>query len=114
MSLQELGTIMENQCPVKIILMNNNYLGNVRQWQDMFFDRRRSFTHMENPEYGKICSAYKIQYSLVQDRGELKAEIEKMLASDGPYLLECAVKEEENVLPMIPPGKSISGMLLEL
>lgn len=114
MSLQELGTIMEKQCPVKIILMNNNYLGNVRQWQDMFFNGRRSFTRMQNPEYKKICSAYGIPYSLVQDRGELKAEIGKMLASDGPYILECAVKEEENVMPMIPPGKSISGMLLEL
>ena len=80
----------------------------------MFFDKRRSFTHMENPDYGKICSAYGIPYSFVKDRDELKAEIEKMSASDGPYLLECAVKEEENVLPMIPPGKSISDMLLEL
>lgn len=114
MSIQELGTIMEQQCPVKIILMNNNYLGNVRQWQDMFYNKRRSFTHMLNPDYGKISAAYGIPYSFVSNRDELEGGIEKMLASDGSYILECAVKEEENVLPMIPPGKSIGEMLLEL
>lgn len=114
MSIQELGTIMEQKCPVKIILMNNNYLGNVRQWQDMFYNKRRSFTHMLNPDYGKISAAYGIPYSFVSNRDELEGGIEKMLASDGPYILECAVKEEENVLPMIPPGKSIGEMLLEL
>lgn len=114
MSIQELGTIMEQQCPVKIILMNNNYLGNVRQWQDMFYNKRRSFTHMLNPDYGKISAAYGIPYSFVSNHDELEGGIEKMLASDGPYILECAVKEEENVLPMIPPGKSIGEMLLEL
>ncbi len=114
MSIQELGTIMEQQCPVKIILMNNNYLGNVRQWQDMFYNKRRSFTHMLNPDYGKISAAYGIPYSFVSNRDELEGGIEKMLASYGPYILECAVKEEENVLPMIPPGKSIGEMLLEL
>lgn len=114
MSIHELGTIMENRIPVKVILMNNNYLGNVRQWQDMFYEGRRSFTHMQNPDYGKISSAYGIAYSLVTNRDKLKAEVEKMLATEGPYILECAVKEEENVLPMIPPGKSICDMLLEL
>ena len=114
MSIHELGTIMENRIPVKVILMNNNYLGNVRQWQDMFYEGRRSFTHMQNPDYGKISSAYGIAYSLVTSRDKLKAEVEKMLDTEGPYILECAVKEEENVLPMIPPGKSICDMLLEL
>lgn len=114
MSIHELGTIMENRIPVKVILMNNNYLGNVRQWQDMFYEGRRSFTQMQNPDYGKISSAYGIAYSLVTSRDKLKAEVEKMLATEGPYILECAVKKEENVLPMIPPGKSICDMLLEL
>ena len=114
MSIHELGTIMENRIPVKVILMNNNYLGNVRQWQDMFYEGRRSFTQMQNPDYGKISSAYGIAYSLVTSRDKLKTEVEKMLATEGPYILECAVKEEENVLPMIPPGKSICDMLLEL
>lgn len=113
MSIHEMGTIMENHIPVKVILMNNNYLGNVRQWQDMFFGKRRSFTHMLNPDYGKISSAYGIAYSLVTSRDNLKAEVEKMFATEGPYLLECAVEEEENVMPMIPPGKSIGDMILE-
>ena len=114
MSIQELGTIMEQQAPVKMILMNNNYLGNVRQWQDMFFEGRRSFTHMMNPDYAKVAEAYAIPYSLVTERAGLAAEVGRMIATDGPYLLECAVKEEDNVLPMTPPGKSVDEMLLEI
>lgn len=114
MSIQELGTIMEQQAPVKIILMNNNYLGNVRQWQDMFFNKRKSFTRMVNPDYGKICDGYGIPYTFVSERENLKTAVDKMLSADGPYLLECAVKEEENVLPMTPPGKSVDEMLLEI
>ncbi len=114
MSIQELGTIMEQQTPVKIILMNNNYLGNVRQWQDMFFDKRKSFTRMLNPDYGKICDGYHIPYTFVSERKDLKDAISRMLTTDGPYLLECAVREEENVLPMTPPGKSVDEMMLEI
>lgn len=114
MNIQELGTIMEQQAPVKIILMNNNYLGNVRQWQDMFFNKRKSFTRMLNPDYGKISSAYAIPYTFVSERADLKAAVDKMLATDGPYLLECAVREEENVLPMTPPGSSVDEMMLEI
>lgn len=114
MSIQELGTIMEQQAPVKIILLNNNYLGNVRQWQQMFFHGRYSFTHMLNPDYARICDGYAIGYSLVTDRAQLSGEIAKMLAAKGPYLLECAVKEETDVLPMTPPGKSVDEMLLTI
>lgn len=114
MSIQEFGTIMEQQTPVKIILLNNNYLGNVRQWQDMFFNKRKSFTRMLNPRYGDICKGYGIPYSFVSDRSALKAEVEKMLATDGPYMLECAVKEEDDILPMTPPGKSVNEMMLEI
>lgn len=114
MSIHELGTIMEQHAPVKIILMNNNYLGNVRQWQDMFFDKRRSFTRMQNPDYGKICAGYGISYSFVADRDRLKDEVARMLATEGPYLLECAVKEEENILPMTPPGCPVGEMMLEI
>lgn len=114
MSIHELGTIMEQHAPVKIILMNNNYLGNVRQWQDMFFDKRRSFTRMQNPDYGKICAGYGISYSFVADRDRLKDEVTRMLATEGPYLLECAVKEEENILPMTPPGCPVGEMMLEI
>ena len=114
MSIQEFGTIMEQQVPVKIVLLNNNYLGNVRQWQDMFFGKRKSFTKMLNPQYKNICEGYHIPYGVVTDRKDLEAEVEKMLTAEGPYLLECAIKEEDNVLPMTPPGKSVDEMLLEI
>lgn len=114
MSIQEFGTIMEQQSPVKIILMNNNYLGNVRQWQDMFWNKRKSFTRMLNPKYGVICEGYGIPYAFVSERCDLKAAIEKMLNTDGPYVLECAVREEDNILPMTPPGKSVDEMMLEI
>lgn len=114
MSIQELGTIMERQAPVKMILMNNNYLGNVRQWQDMFFDGRRSFTSMLNPMYCDIAKAYGIPYGVVTDRAVLHAEIDRMLSVKGPFLLECAVKEEDNIMPMTPPGKSVDEMMLDI
>lgn len=114
MSIQELGTIMEQQSPVKIILLNNNYLGNVRQWQDMFWNKRKSFTKMYNPHYDKICQGYNIPYGLVTDRKDLKTKIEEMLLTNGPYLLECIIKEHDNVMPMIEPGNSIDEMILEV
>lgn len=114
MNIQEFGTIMEQQAPVKMFLLNNNYLGNVRQWQDMMFGHRRSFTHMMNPHYDEICKAYNIPYDVVTDRKDLKAKIAKALATEGPYLLECAVKEDENIRPMVAPGKSIDEMELVL
>lgn len=114
MSIQELGTIMERQAPVKMILLNNNYLGNVRQWQDMFFGGRRSFTSMLNPMYCDIAKAYGIPYGVVTDRAVLHAEIDRMLSVKGPFLLECAVKEEDNIMPMTPPGKSVDEMMLEI
>ena len=113
MSIQELGTIMEQKAPVKIILLNNNYLGNVRQWQAMFFNRRYSFTPMMNPDYMKIAEAYGIPSRLVMKREELSQGIEQMLNTDGPFLLEVAVIEEGNVLPMTPPGGTVNEMLLE-
>lgn len=113
MSIQELGTIMEQKAPVKIILLNNNYLGNVRQWQAMFFNRRYSFTPMMNPDYMKIAEAYGIPSRLVVKREELSQGIEQMLNTDGPFLLEVAVIEEGNVLPMTPPGGTVNEMLLE-
>lgn len=114
MSIQELGTIMEQQSPVKVILLNNNYLGNVRQWQDMFWNKRKSFTRMLNPHYSKICDGYGIDYLFVSERKDLKAAVEKMLTTDGPFVLECAVLEEDNIMPMTPPGKSVDEMMLEL
>ena len=114
MTIQELGTIMEQQCPVKMILLNNNYLGNVRQWQYMFFNKRYSFTPMLNPDYEKIADGYGIPCRTVVERADLDEAIREMLDTDGPYLLQVAVKEEDNVLPMTPPGGSVDDMLLEV
>ncbi len=113
MNLQELGTVMEQKAPVKMILMNNNYLGNVRQWQAMFFNRRYSFTPMLNPDYMQIASAYGIPSRRVMQREDLAEAIREMLATDGPFLLEACVEEEGNVMPMTPPGGSVNQMLLE-
>ena len=114
MNLQELGTIMEQQVPVKMVLLNNNYLGNVRQWQDMFWKRRQSFTKMLNPCYEAIAQGYGISYEAVTDRSQLSEAIGRMLAKEGPYLLECAIREDDNVLPMTPPGMNVDDMLLEI
>jgi acetolactate synthase-1/2/3 large subunit len=113
MNLQELGTIMEQQATVKIILLNNNYLGNVRQWQAMFFNRRYSFTPMMNPDYMTIASAYGIKSRRVMERADLAGAIKEMLESEGAFLLEVCVVEEGNVMPMTPPGSSVNQMLLE-
>ena len=114
MNIQELGTIMENQSPVKMILMNNTYLGNVRQWQQMMFQSRYSCTHMMNPDYSKIAAAYSIPYLLVTKREELKDAVKQMIAAKGPFILEVAVMEEENVMPMIKPGNSVDEMIFEI
>lgn len=113
MTMQELGTVMEQKAPVKIILMNNNYLGNVRQWQAMFFNRRYSFTPMMNPDYMQIAAAYGIPSRRVMDRSELNDAICEMLETDGPFLLETCVVEEGKVLPMTPPGSPVNYMLLD-
>lgn len=113
MSIHELGTVMEQRAPVKMIVLNNNYLGNVRQWQAMFFNRKYSFTPMMNPDYVKLASAYDIPVKRIFSREEMPEAIREMLAADGPYLLEACVIEEGNVLPMTPPGGSVNQMLLE-
>ena len=113
MNIQELGTIMEQRLPVKMILLNNNYLGNVRQWQEMFFNHRYSFTPMRNPDYNMIAQAYGIPSRLVTERAELDAAIREMLDTPGAFLLHVIVENEENVMPMVPPGSSITEMVLE-
>ena len=114
MTIQELGTIMEQGAPVKIILLNNNFLGNVRQWQYMFFNKRYSFTPMLNPDYEGICRSYGIPSRTVTERAELDEAIRQMLDTPGPFLLQCGVKEEDNVLPMTPPGANVDEMLMEI
>jgi len=114
MTIQELGTIMEQHAPVKIILLNNKFLGNVRQWQYMFFNKRYSFTPMLNPDFTQIATAYGIPSRTVVNREDLEGAIAQMLSTEGPFLLQCAVKEEDNVLPMTPPGANVDEMLMEI
>ena len=112
MTIEELGTIMEQQSPVKIILLNNNYLGNVRQWQQLLFRKRYSFTPMLNPDYELIAKAYRIPVRTVTEHADLPAAVAEMLATPGPYLLQAAVMEEDNVLPMCCPGHDVDDMML--
>lgn len=113
MTIEELGTIMEQRSPVKIILLNNNYLGNVRQWQHLFFLNRYSFTPMMNPDYEKIAEAYNIPALTVTRRADLDNAIQQMLHTDGPFLLQAAVLAEDNVLPMCCPGHDVDDMMLK-
>ncbi|MBR2638228.1 MAG: biosynthetic-type acetolactate synthase large subunit [Bacteroidaceae bacterium] len=113
MNIQEFGTIMEQKVPVKIILLNNNYLGNVRQWQELFFNHRYSCTPMLNPDYNMIAAAYGIPSRLVTERSMLDDAINEMLETDGAFLLHVAVEEEDNVMPMTPPGASVDYMIFE-
>jgi acetolactate synthase-1/2/3 large subunit len=112
MTIQELGTIMETGISVKIILLNNNYLGMVRQWQELFFNERYSSTPMLNPDYVKIASAYGIKGRSICLREELPAAINEMLSVSGSYLLEVRVVEKGMVYPMTPAGKTVNKMFL--
>jgi acetolactate synthase-1/2/3 large subunit len=112
MTMQEFGTIMEYDIDVKIILLNNNYLGMVRQWQELFFDERYSETHLKNPDFIKIADAYQIKARKVTQRTELDGAIAEMLAHKGAYLLEVVVETKGMVYPMIPSGGSVTNILL--
>lgn len=112
MTLQEFGTIMQDGIGVKMILLNNNWLGNVRQWQELFFKERYSQTRMLNPDYGMIAAAYGIPSRIVKDRSELDGALREMLSTDRPFLLDVHVEEEGMVMPMIPPGKGIHEIML--
>ncbi|MEP6647730.1 MAG: biosynthetic-type acetolactate synthase large subunit [Saprospiraceae bacterium] len=113
MTLQELGTISQYKIPIKIVVLNNEFLGMVRQWQQMFFEGRYSFTEMNNPDFIKLNEAYGIRARKVIDRAELPEVLHEMLAFDGPFFLEVKVEKEENIFPMIPTGAAVSDMLLE-
>ena len=112
MTLQELGTIMQERVGVKIVLLNNNWLGNVRQWQELFFGCRFSQTRMLNPDYSLIARAYGIRCVTVSSREQLDAALEVMFADDEPLLLDVHVLEEGMVMPMIPPGKGIHEIMI--
>ena len=112
MTLQELGTIMQNNIDVKMVVLNNHFLGMVRQWQELFNDRRYSFTNIESPDFVALAQAYNIHSSKISDRKNLKEEIRKMLKTKGPYLLEVIVGKENNVFPMVPQGCSVAEIRL--
>jgi len=113
MTIQELGTIYQNNTSVKIIILNNNFLGMVRQWQQLFFEKRYASTEMINPDFVAISKGYFIEASKVEKRKDLDSGIKKMLKHDGPYLLEVVIEKEENVFPMVPSGSSVADIRLE-
>jgi len=112
MTIQELGTILQYKIPVKIIILNNNYLGMVRQWQDMFFDKRYASTELVNPDFITIASGFNVKAKKVIKRDDLRSSLEEMFTHKGPYLLDIAVEKEGNVFPMVEPGSSVSEMRL--
>jgi len=113
MTIQELGTIAQNKLPVKIILLNNNFLGMVRQWQQLFFEKRYSFTELQNPDFIMIGKGFGIEGHKVEKREDLEKGVQQMIEHDGPYLLEVVIEKEDNVFPMVPTGASVSEVLLE-
>ena len=114
MTMQELGTIMQYNIPVKILVLNNNFLGMVRQWQQLFHGKRYSFTEMDNPDFVRIAEAYRIKACKVTEQKDLERELKKMLASPTAYFLEVVVEKEDNVFPMVPAGAGVAEVILEI
>ena len=113
MTIQELGTIFQNKVPVKIVVLNNEFLGMVRQWQQLFFDKRYASTEMVNPNFVAIAKGYYIEAQKVTKREDLASAVKEMIDSDEPYFLEVCVEKENNVFPMVPSGASVSDIRLE-
>ncbi len=113
MTIQELGTIMQSDVHVKIIILNNRFLGMVRQWQELFMNKRYSFTNIKSPDFVKVAAAYSIEGKRVSERNHLKNSLKTMLDFDGAYLLEVMVGKENNVFPMVPQGCSVSEIRLK-
>jgi len=113
MTIQELGVIFQHNLAVKIVVLNNDHLGMVRQWQELFFERRYASTVMVNPDFVKIAEGYHIEAKRVSERKDLKETVQKMMASKNPYFLEVKVEKEHNVFPMIPTGASVSDIRLK-
>lgn len=112
MTIQELGTILQYNVPVKIIILNNSFLGMVRQWQDMFYSKRYASTEMVNPDFVTIARGYNIPGKIVSERADLKNSLAEMLNAKGPYLLDIKIDNEANILPMVEPGASVSDVTL--
>lgn len=112
MTIQELGTIFQYKIPVKIVILNNQFLGMVRQWQQLFFEKRYSFTEMTNPDFVKIAEGYEVEGLKIVKRECLESAIDSLIASKNSFLLEVIVETEENVFPMVPAGESVSNIML--
>ena len=112
MTIQELGTVFQTKAAVKIVVLNNDFLGMVRQWQQLFFDKRYASTEMVNPDFVKIAEGYFLKAKRVTKREDLANAVEEMIKSDEPYFLEVVVEKEDNVFPMIPTGSSVSEIRL--
>ncbi len=112
MTLQELGTIMQTDLNVKMIILNNQFLGMVRQWQELFNDRRYSFVDIQSPDFVALAKSYRVEGQKVSDRHNLKTALQTMLEHKGSYLLEIMVGKENNVFPMVPQGCSVSEIRL--
>ena len=113
MNIQELGTIFQTKTAVKIVVLNNEFLGMVRQWQQLFFDKRYASTEMTNPDFVTIAKGYHIESKRVTKREDLSTAVEEMMKSDSTYFLEVCVEKEDNVFPMIPAGASVSDIRLK-
>ncbi|MBD0332094.1 MAG: acetolactate synthase large subunit, partial [Chitinophagaceae bacterium] len=113
MTIQELGTIMQDNLDVKIIILNNEFLGMVRQWQELFHSKRYSFVEIQNPDFVQIAKGYRIPGKKILKREELKSALTEMLKTKGPYLLEVMVGKENNVFPMVEAGTSVSDIRLK-
>jgi acetolactate synthase-1/2/3 large subunit len=113
MTIQELGTIFQTKAAVKVVVLNNDFLGMVRQWQQLFFDKRYASTEMTNPDFVTIAKGYYLNAKRVSKREELSAAVEEMIASKDAYFLEVCVEKEDNVFPMIPSGASVSEIRLK-
>ncbi|AJI66229.1 thiamine pyrophosphate-dependent enzyme [Francisella tularensis subsp. holarctica] len=112
MNIQELAVLNQEEINVKILILNNSFLGMVRQWQELFFESRYSYTKISSPDFVKVAEAYGIQAERVKDRKDLNDALTRFLNSDSSYLLEVMVENQENVFPMVPAGESISNTKL--
>lgn len=113
MNIQELATLAQDNIPVKAIILNNNYLGMVRQWQQMFFEKRYSFVDLKNPDFVAVSKGFYVDAERITERKELSKALDRLLASKKPMVLEVMVRKEDNIFPMVPTGASVEEIRLE-
>ena len=113
MTIQEFGTIMQSNVNVKILILNNRFLGMVRQWQQLFHEKRYSFVDIESPDYVTVAKGYHIEGRSISERSDLRDALHEMLTHNGPYLLEVMVGKENNVFPMVPQGCGVAEIRLK-